>query len=83
VKERALGAAFQNELLSFVIATSFMTYHKAMNTSHDFIEGLRYARKLGDNITETIINWNSSSSNTHLTTNHSLTNLTNKVFPYR
>lgn len=52
-----------------ILATYFMTYHTIMTENEDYIEGLKMARKIGDNITNTLRTM--------------LHNDNIKVFPYR
>lgn len=37
-----------------ILAANFMSYHTILRTSEDFTEALRWARRLSDNITETL-----------------------------
>lgn len=55
--------------ISMILATYFMTYHTIMTENEDYIEGLKMARKIGDNITNTLRTM--------------LHNDNIKVFPYR
>jgi len=65
-------------------ATYFMTYHSVLKTSQDFTDALRYARELGDNITDTLGHANGSG---FVEVEHSNATqfrvLTPRVFPYR
>lgn len=66
-----------------------MTYHTILKQSSDFIEALRYARKMSDNITNTILHWDDTHNITppvlqtqHKHTNSSWYRNTEKVFAY-
>jgi len=63
-------------------ATYFMTYHSVLKTSQDFTNALRYARELGDNITESFEDTNTSDIVGPGNVTH-FQNCTSRVFPYR
>lgn len=65
---KVLSAVFKIHI-SMILATYFMTYHTIMTENEDYIEGLKMARKIGDNITNTLRTM--------------LHNDNIKVFPYR
>ena len=44
-------------------ATAFMTFHTVLKNSSDYTAALRFARELGDNLTESLIFWNHSHPN--------------------
>ena len=63
-------------------ATYFMTYHSVLKTSQNFTDALRYARRLGDNITRMFEQTNASDTVQQSNATH-FRNCTSRVFPYR
>lgn len=77
----AYGSAVKLASDGNVGASYFMTYHTVLKTSSDYIKALRFARELGDNITQTLLNWNSTQADKKY--DEKFQNVTAKVFPYR
>lgn len=77
----AYGSAVKLAPKGNVGASYFMTYHTVLKTSSDFIKALRFARELGDNITQTLLNWDTAQADKKY--NPKFQNVTAKVFPYR
>ncbi|ESN97392.1 hypothetical protein HELRODRAFT_102116 [Helobdella robusta] len=63
-------------------ASYFMTYHKVLNSSQDFIGALKYARELGENITKSIHNWNNTELYAGKSDQTKSRNISQSVFPY-
>ncbi len=63
-------------------ATYFMTYHTVCKTNSDYIEALRYARELADNLTLALNHWPGDNTS-DIYNNMTNANEHEKVFPYR
>lgn len=64
-------------------ATYFMTYHSVLKSSKDFVDALRYARDLSDDIADSLTKSNASADTASAEGGVGFKNLTSKVFPYR